>query len=401
VTDATQKEDLEAFRAEAREWVAANFPPSLKGGMGALGENAAATGDVKLWKQRLADKGWGCPTWPVEYGGGGVSQAAARVLKQEMDRAGAWSPYNDLIAVNMVGPTILEYGTEEQKRQHVPPIARGELRWCLGYSEPGAGSDLASLTTRAEDAGDHWVVNGSKMWTSGAEVANWCGALVRTDPQAKKHDGISFLLIDMDQPGVTTKPIRLIAGQSPFSETFFDNARAEKYNLLGRLNDGWNVGKRLLMHERAGQTAAAPLGGPKRTILDLAREYVGLDADGRLSDRDLRNRLADNQLQAKAHALTIARVQAEARGNLNPGTTASVLKNSATRIAQAQSELTIEIMGSQGLGWEGEGFHPDELEAARSWLHGKSMSIYGGSTEIQNNIVAKRILGLPDMTKST
>lgn len=398
----TEQTDLEAFRIQARDWLAANFPPSLKDkGAAAMREGAVAEGEMKTWKQRLADKGWGVPTWPAEYGGGGLSQAQARVLKQEMDRIGAFSPFNDLIALNMVGPTILEYGTEEQKRRHVPPIARGEIHWCLGYSEPGAGSDLASLTTRADDAGDHWLVNGQKMWTSGAQWSDWCGALVRTDPSRPKHEGISFLLIDMRQPGVTTRPIKLIAGASPFCETFFDNAIAKKEDLLGELNDGWSVGKRLLQHERSGQTAAAPLGGPKATIDELAKSYIGLDAEGRLADAGMRARLADHMIQAKAHALTIARVQAEARGNLNPSAAASVLKNSATRIAQAQSELTIEIMAAQGLGWEGEGFSADELEAARSWLSGKSMSIYGGSTEVQNNIIAKRILGLPDLTKSS
>src|SRR5690606_24994039 len=192
--------------------------------------------DLKLWHQRIVDKGWGCPTWPTEYGGGGLTPQQNRVLIQEMGRVGAFNPLSTGMGIPMVGPTILEYGTEQQKREHIPPICRGEVRWCLGYSEPGAGSDLAALSTKAEDAGDHWVINGQKIWTSGANLSQWCGVLVRTDPTAKKHDGISFLMVEMDQPGIETRPIQLISGNSPFCETFFNNARGEKHNMLGDLN---------------------------------------------------------------------------------------------------------------------------------------------------------------------
>jgi alkylation response protein AidB-like acyl-CoA dehydrogenase len=346
----------------------------------------------------MAARGWGTPTWPREYGGGGLSPMAARVLQQEMDRLGAFNPLSIGMGISMVGPTILEYGTEQQKRKHIPPIVRGEVRWCLGYSEPGAGSDLASLQTKCVDAGDHWVINGQKIWTSGAQYSDWCGLLVRTDPEAKKHDGISFMLVDMHQPGIETRPIKLIAGASPFCETFFTDARAEKDGMLGAENNGWTVGKRLLQHERAGQTGAAL--GRVPPLSAVARKYLDLDADGRLDPPDLRGRLAAHEMSARAHELTIARVQTEARGNPNPSPAMSVLKNSATAVAQARAELTLEIMGYNGLGWEGEGFSAEELEAVRGWLSGKAMSIYGGSAEIQNNIVSKRILGLPDMTKS-
>jgi alkylation response protein AidB-like acyl-CoA dehydrogenase len=396
--------DLEAFRAEARGWLEGNFPTSLRGRPGmamAVMEGLKLEGDLLVWKQRMADKGWATPTWPTQYGGGGLSQPAGRVLQQEMDRIGAFNPMVAGMGVTMVGPTILEYGTEDQKRRHIPPIVRGEIRWCLGYSEPGAGSDLASLQTKCEDAGDHWVINGQKTWTSGAQWSDWCGCLVRTDPTAKKHDGISFVLIDMHQPGVDARPIALIAGASPFCETFFTDARAEKDEILGELNNGWTVGKRLLQHERASQTGANLAGGRPTPLQDIAKRYVGVDAEGRLADTDLRARLTGHLMDGKAHELTVARVQAEARGNLNPSAAASVLKNSATAIAQTRAELTLEIMGERGLGWEGEGFTPQELEAVRGWLAGKAMSIYGGSFEIQNNIISKRILGLPDMTKST
>ena len=243
--------ELDDFRAEARAWVEGNFPASLKGQSGvvmALMEGMKPTGDLLAWKQRMGAKGWGTPTWPRDYGGGGLNGRQARVLQQEMARAGAFNPLTAGMGVTMIGPTILDYGTEAQKRRHIPPIVRGDVRWCVGYSEPNAGSDLASLRTRCEDAGDHWIVNGQKTWTSGAQWSDWCGALVRTDPSVKKHDGISFLLIDMRQPTVDTRPIALIAGASPFCETFFTDTRAEKDGLLGQLNKGWDVGKRLLQH---------------------------------------------------------------------------------------------------------------------------------------------------------
>ena len=389
--------ELDAFRAEAREWLEANFPKSLANQPTAMipgGE--ALSEDGKLWKQRMADKGWGAPTWPTEYGGGGLSGAEARVLQQEMARIGAENPVAGM-GTSMFGPTLLEYGTEAQKKRHIPPIVRGELRWCQGYSEPGAGSDLASLQTKCEDAGDHWKINGQKIWTSGAQYADWCFCLVRTDT-SKKHEGISFVLIDMHQPGVETRPIKLIAGNSPFCETFFTDARAEKDDMVGPLNGGWTVGKRLLQHERSGQGGGRMMAGAD--VVSLAKKYVGLDDKGRIADPDLRTRIAKHQIDAKAHALTMQRAAVEAKGNINPSATTSVMKNSGTWIGQEKAELTLEIMGHQGLGWDGDAFSRDEREAVRTWLSGKATTIFGGSQEIQSNIVSKRILGLPDTTQN-
>ncbi len=392
--------ELESFRAEARAWLDANFPASLRGKGGLLGESRQAGGDdLRAWGKALGDKGWAVPTWPARFGGGGLNAAQARVLQQEMSRAEAFNPLNFGMGISMIGPTILDYGTEAQKARHIPPIARGEVQWCVGYSEPNAGSDLASLQTRAVLDGDRWVINGQKTWTSGAQYSDWCGLLARTDPAAKKHDGISFLLVDMRQPGVETRPIALIAGASPFCETFFTDAVAPRDALLGELNRGWGVGKRLLQHERASQTGA-PTGGARQTPLpEIAKRYVGLDATGRIADPDLRARLARHQMDARVHGLTLARAAAEAKGNQDPGNTASVLKNSATSVAQTRAELTLEILGLQGLGWDGGDFSDEEIEAVRGWLGGKAMSIYGGSFEIQNNIVAKRILGLPESSQ--
>ena len=400
------KQSLDDFRVEVRDWLQANHPESLRGvGVKMLGgaeATAPLEGDALEWKKRLGAKGWGTPSWPAEYGGGGLDHLQQQVLEEEMQAADAFNPipYTAGMGVTMVGPTILEYGTEEQKQKHIPGICRGEVRWCLGYSEPNAGSDLASLSTRAEDKGDHWQVNGQKIWTSGADVSNWCGALVRTDPKAEKRKGISFLMFEMDQTGVETRLIKLIAGASPFCEMFFTDARAEKSDLLGKLNDGWAVGKRLLQHERASQTGALDMElGPRVSITDLAKDYAGTDNAGRIADSDLRSRLARHLMDAKAHKLTLQRIMEEAQGNAAINATASILKNSATFVAQDRSELMVEIMGNQGLAWEGDTFTADEIQAVRGWLFGKAMSIYGGSAEIQKNIIAKNILGLPEMTQ--
>jgi alkylation response protein AidB-like acyl-CoA dehydrogenase len=394
--------DPEAFRAEARTWLEANFPPSLRGRAALVNaeDGAEPDADLVVWKTRIGAKGWGTPTWPARFGGGELSPAHARILHQEMARIGAFNPLTFGMGVTMIGPTILDYGTEAQKQQHLPPIVRGEVRWCVGYSEPNAGSDLASLQTRCVDAGDHWVVNGQKVWTSGAQWSDWCGALVRTDPTAKKHEGISFLLLDMRQTSVETRPIKLIAGASPFCETFFTDTRVAKDGLLGEINKGWSVGKRLLQHERASQTGVPGGGGRVTPLAEIAARYGETSPQGRLADSDERTRVAGLTMDAKAHGLTLARAAAEARGNSGPSNTASVLKNSATSVAQNRAEFTLETMGFQGLGWEGDAFTTEELETVRGWLFGKAMSIYGGSAEIQNNIISKRILGLPDTTQS-
>jgi alkylation response protein AidB-like acyl-CoA dehydrogenase len=393
--------ELEEFRTEAKAWLAGSFPPSLAGkGAAAMTDALADSADLRAWKKAIGEKGWATPTWPTQYGGGGLSQSKARVLTQEMGKIGAFNPLMFGMGITMIGPTILDYGTEAQKAKHIPPIVRGEVRWCVGYSEPNAGSDLAALQTRAVDAGDHWVLNGQKTWTSGAQWSDWCGMLVRTDPTAKKHDGISFMLVDMHQPGIETRPIALIAGASPFCETFITDATAPKDALLGQLNVGWTVGKRLLQHERASQTGAMGGGMRQAPLHELAAKYCAVDADGRLEDLDLRGRIIRNQMDARAHGLTLMRAAAEAKEANGATNAASVLKNSATTVAQTRAELTLEIMGGHGLGWEGGQFNREEIEAVRGWLSGKAMSIYGGSAEIQNNIISKRILGLPDTTQS-
>ncbi len=396
--------DVEAFRAEARAWLEANFPegfrrePSRQLAMaaGLAGDESA---DAGAWRKAMGEKGWGTPTWPAEYGGGGLSRQEARVLQEEMAQIGARNPIGGM-GVMMFGPTLIEYGAPHLKAQHLPGIIKGEVRWCQGYSEPGSGSDLASLQTKAEDKVDHWLVNGSKIWTSGANLADRCFCLVRTDP-SKKHEGISFLLIDMKAPGVEVRPIRLINGTSPFCETFFTDVKVPKNQLFGPLNGGWTVAKRLLQFER--DNISAGLGGgnigqatPLPTVIEAACDYVGVDEDGRLLDRELRLKITNHLMEARSFQLTVRRAADEAKSNQGPSAATSIMKYAGAKIAQDRNELLVEAMGHQGLGWAGEGFSEPEITAFRTMLRSKANSIEGGTSEINLNVVSKRVLGLPD-----
>jgi alkylation response protein AidB-like acyl-CoA dehydrogenase len=390
------EQPLESFRAEVRAWLEQNYPLALRTG-GDASDGPALSEARKAWTKAICARGWATPTWPKAYGGGGLELAQANVLRQEMRRIGAASPIAGGMGVRMLGPTLLEYGSEAQKLEHVPRITRGESRWCQGYSEPNAGSDLASLQTRAEDKGDHFLVNGQKIWTSGANFADWCFCLVRTDT-TRKHEGISFLLIDMRSEGVEVRPIQLISGNSPFCETFFRDVKVPKQNLVGELNRGWTIGKRLLQFERQRGEDRPPANNIEgRPVQVLATEYIGVDDSGVLSDGDLRARITNHLMEMRALVLTLKRVS-ESRGANGPSTTTSILKNVSSKVSQDRAELVVEILGADGLGWDGEAFTKEELGAVRQWLSGKATTIYAGSWEIQNNIIAKRILGLPDPT---
>ena len=388
----------DAFREEVKQFLAEHFPEELKGQNNALATVEGPTEETdaqRKWREAMGERGWGTPTWPAEYGGGGLTRKQAAILNDEMARAGAYNPIGGM-GVMMFGPTLLEYGNEAQKKEHIPPICRGEVRWCQGYSEPNAGSDLANLQTMAEDKGDHYLVNGQKTWTSGGQWADKCFAIVRTD-KSDKHKGISFLLIDMDSPGVEVRPIQMISGMSPFCETFFDDVKVPKENLVGEEGQGWTIGKRLLQHERtnlSGGGSMARLMGA--SLSDIARKYVETDADGQLSDKVLRDRIADFEIRWNAFLLTARRAVEESKAQGGVSEISSVLKKVGTKMGQERAELLIEIMGQQALGWEGEGFSESELSGTRAWLFGKATTIYGGSTEIQNNIIAKRVLGMLD-----
>ncbi|MCR2833523.1 acyl-CoA dehydrogenase family protein [Parerythrobacter lacustris] len=387
---------VDAFREEVRTFVREHFPQELKGkslAMGGVEIGGAETPDQKAWRKAIGQRGWGTPTWPKEYGGGGLNRKQAAILNEELARAGAYNPIGGM-GVLMFGPTLLEYGNEAQKKEHIPPICRGEIRWCQGYSEPNAGSDLANLQTFAEDKGDHYLVNGQKTWTSGGQWAHKCFAIVRTD-RSDKHNGISFLLIDMDSPGVEVRPITMISGTSPFCETFFTNVKVPKENLVGKEGQGWTIGKRLLQHERTNISGAgAGRGGP--SLSDLAKKHSQVDSNGKLADQVLRDRIADVEIRWSSFLLTARRAVEESKAQGGVSEISSALKKLGTKLGQERAELAIEIMGKQGLGWEGDGFTGPELAGVRAWLYGKATTIYGGSTEIQNNIIAKRVLGMLD-----
>jgi acyl-CoA dehydrogenase len=397
--------ELSIFRDETRSWLEQNCPASMRTRM-VSGEEVnggikrrSSNPDAYIWLDRMAEKGWTVPTWPVEYGGAGLDIDHFLVLLEELQHIEARPPLGGM-GVTMIGPTLLEYGNEDQKLRHLPPIARGELSWCQGYSEPGAGSDLASLQTRAVDEGDFYRVNGSKIWTSGANYADWMFCLVRTNPDVPKHEGISFVLFSMDSAGVSTHPIVLINGQSPFCQTFFDDVEVPKVDLVHRINQGWTVAKRLLQHERSGLAAlvSADTGGvmerirPTLPLPDLAKYYA---SSQNIDDLALRDQIVINEMQRRALSLTQQRTVAESETS-TPGAGTSILNYIEAEVVKEQLEIQVRIRGTQGLGWEGETFSEEEISKGRLWLESKAISIAGGSNEVQLNIIAKRVLGLPD-----
>ncbi|WP_262689599.1 acyl-CoA dehydrogenase family protein [Kordiimonas aestuarii] len=385
--------DLEAFRTETRAWLEENCPQSMRTPM--KGEADFCWGgrkfkfqseDQKKWLERMATRGWTVPTWPKEYGGGGLSKDEAKILATEMKRIGARPPLVSF-GIWMLGPALLKFGTEEQKKEFIPPIVRGEIRWCQGYSEPNAGSDLAALATKAVDHGDHYIINGQKIWTSYADKADWIFCLIRTDATVK-HDGISFVLFDMETPGVSTKPIKLISGYSPFCETFFDDAKVLKKNLIGEENKGWTIAKYLLTHERSN---IGDMGTPTPLNM-LAKDKLGTK-DGELPDTMLRHQIAEHEIDAACFLFTLERAKDAAKAGGDQGAFSSLLKGYGTELNKDRHELIVKVNGSDAFEWEGQ--FSNNGEVARSWLRTKGNSIEGGTTEVQLNIISKRILGLP------
>ncbi len=385
------------FREETRDWLEANCPESMRSpGMVTSGGRRAtfSNPDMKLWLDCMAEKGWTAPDWPKEYGGGGLDKEEQQILVEEMRRINARAPLGGH-GLTMIGPAILEFGTPEQCAEHLPPILSGEIKWCQGYSEPGAGSDLASLQCRAEEDGDDYVINGSKIWTSGADMADWIFCLVRTDFEASKHEGISFIVFDMRTEGVSIAPIELISGSSEFCQTFFDDVRVPKRHLISRPGNGWTVGKRLLQYER---TSIGGVGGAKqkiKTLDEYAKEYVG-ETSGRIADQGIREDVLGCLMDDRSYSLTMRRSAEEASTSKAPTFLSSFFKYYGTEQNIRRQHLMISALGTQGLGWTGDGFTPGELGMTRGWLRSKANSIEGGSSEVMLNIIAKRILALPD-----
>ena len=389
-------ENLDQFRVETREWLETNCPDDMRQAMRSDEDQCwggrkwvFSSEGQQLWLERMAAKGWTAPRWPAEYGGGGLSGDEAKVLREEMARIGARRPLSSF-GLDMLGPALLLYATQEQKEQYIPDIINGKIRWCQGYSEPNAGSDLASLRTKAEDMGDYYQINGSKVWTSYADKADWIFCLVRTDFDCPKHEGISFLLFDMASEGVSTKPIKLISGTSPFCETFFDNVQVPKGQLVGTLNKGWEIAKYLLTHEREMIGGFGLAGGGMKGMGQLAAAKRGT-VDGRLRDTSLRSEAISFELDEMAFGLTIERITEETKAGQGAGASSSILKMYGTELNKLRQELFMAIGSTDALN-----FDTDEKGAlVRNWLRSKANSIEGGTTEVQLNIIAKRILGLP------
>ena len=389
--------DLNAFRHETRDWLEANCPPSMRestqGGEDMCwgGRNFEfASEEQKQWMERMGAKGWTAPDWPAEYGGGGLDKAEHKILKEEMARINARPPLSSF-GIWMIGPALLKFGSEALKQQHLPPIIRGEIRWCQGYSEPGAGSDLAGLQAKGEDMGDHFIANGQKVWTSYGDKADWMFCLLRTDPEAKKQMGISLVLFDMQTPGVTPKPIKLISGSSPFCETFLDDVRVEKDQVVGEVNQGWTIAKYLLPHEREmiGGMGMTDVGS--ETLGQIAARTLGVD-QGRMNNPLLRAEVAKWEIDGACFALTAERVTDEVKSGHGVGATSAMLKYYGTELNKRRFETLLKVNGSDAMVWEGEASNQGWLP--RTWLRTKGNSIEGGTSEVQLNVIAKNILGL-------
>ncbi|MBM7069631.1 acyl-CoA dehydrogenase family protein [Actibacterium sp. 188UL27-1] len=384
-------DDLTSFRQETRDWLATNCPAAMRGPTDGDADicwggcNWQFQSDAQRdWMHAMADQGWTAPTWPTGYGGGGLTRAQEKVLTEEMARIEARSPL-DSFGLWMLGPALLQFGSEVQKRHHLPQITRGEIRWCQGYSEPGAGSDLANVQTRAEDAGDHYVVTGQKIWTSYADKADWIFALVRTDRDAPKHQGISFLLIDMASAGVSTRPIKLISGASVFCETFFDGVKVPKDQLVGQTGQGWEIAKYLLTHEREMISGGAQglLGG--RSVMKVLA-----DAEADLKDATLRAEALACEIDTLAVELTLDRYKDMAEGGQGVGDASAMLKYIGTELNKRRHEVMMRAGGSDALEWDGV-----HGTLAAEWLRTKANSIEGGTSEVMLEIISRRILGLP------
>lgn len=392
--------NLTTFRNDTRLWLETHCPEGARGdGYVPLGSSKVELeADTLTWLNNMAERGWTVPTWPKEYGGAELELDAYNVLIEELKRIDARPPLTGR-GVNYIGPTILELGSDDQKARWLPGISRGEGAWAMGYSEPGAGSDLASLSLKAELVGDNYVLNGRKTWTSDAMLCDYIFVLARTSPDKPKHQGISLILVDMSQPEVAVRPIQLISGASPFNETLFEEALAPAVDVIGGVDNGWTVGKRLLQFERsthAGINVSGSQGGmtAESTMPDRLRHYVGSTA-GKLADSELRTKLTRFEMNGHAQRLTQKRAiqELEARA---PGFTSSAVKLTNALQKQEGDELLIAAMGTQGVGWGGEQFAADETRTTKDWLYQKSLTIAGGTKEVQLNIIAKRVLGLPD-----
>ena len=375
--------DEAVFRAEVRAWLEANLPASLRGRT-----NRPPPDEMMPWYHALSRKGWIAPHWPKKYGGMGATLNQQIIMTEELARVGA--PHLPAQGLNHIGPILIEFGTEAQKAKHLPPIIDGSVIWAQGYSEPGAGSDLASLATRAALEGDRFVVNGQKIWTTWGHHSHWMFALVRTDPNAQpRHAGISFILLDLKSPGIRIRPIRTIADDDEFAEVFFDDVKVPAENLVGKLHDGWRIANALLGHERLGNA------NPQFALMTLERIRTIAQATGVLADPAFRDRLAAASINVTAMLALFNHAVELTNRERSPGPESSILKIFGTELLQSLNDLLVEAAGS-----DAAIAHPlmtefGEVDVSTPFLQVRRATIYGGSSEIQRNIVARRVLNLP------
>lgn len=375
--------DEAAFRTEVRTWLEANLPAALRGRT-----NRPPPAELMPWYRALSRKGWIAPHWPKQYGGMGATLNEQIIMTEELARVGA--PQLPAQGVNHIGPTLIEFGTEAQKAKHLPPIIAGTVIWAQGYSEPGAGSDLASLATRATLEGDHFVVHGQKIWTTWGHYSDWMFALVRSDPLAQpRHAGISFLLLDLHSPGITIRPIRTIAGDDEFSEVFFDNLVVPAENLVGKLNDGWRIANALLGHERLGTS------NPQYALIALDRIKAVARASGVITDPAFQDRLAAASINVTALSALFSHVVELTNLQRSPGPEASMIKIFGTELLQLLNDLLIEAAGSEASIENPITTDFGTVDVSTPFLQVRRATIYGGSSEIQRNIIARRVLNLP------
>jgi alkylation response protein AidB-like acyl-CoA dehydrogenase len=388
--------DVEAgFQRSVREWLAANFPA----GWGTPAyqkpeEPAEKVRFARWWQSRLHEGGWAGLHWPREFGGRGASPIEQLLFAEEYTRMGAPSMIDIGVGPSLVGPTLIHHGTEAQKSRFLKRILTGEEVWCQGFSEPNAGSDLAACRTRAERRGDVFHVTGQKIWTSYARFADWCILVVRTDPQAPKHKGLTFLLVDMKSPGITIRPLVEMTGVAWFNEVFFDDVQVPAANLVGRENDGWSIAITTLAHERGGSAPHARLQGELREVLDLARR-TPRDGGAAAADPRYRQRLAQSFIETEICRL-LAYKQVSATMRLGqPGPEGSYLKLVWSELDMRMKELAIELTGPYAALSKGSAPAIDDGRWQHEYLWSRAASIYAGTSEVQRNIVAQRVLGLP------
>jgi alkylation response protein AidB-like acyl-CoA dehydrogenase len=399
--DPSYPPEAEVYREKVQAFLAEHLPDDWQG-IGALAR-AEAEAFTDQWRATLRDHGYLAPSWPAEYGAPGLSPLEQVVLAEEFARAGVpTGGANDVFSIQMVGNTILQWGTEDQKRHHLPRILSGEDVWCQGYSEPNAGSDLGNLGCRATLDGDEWLINGQKIWTSAGHLANWIFVLARTDPDATKHKGITFLLVPMDQPGVEVRPIRMISGDSEFNEVFFTDARCPKGNVVGEVNGGWSVAMTLLGYERGEAAATFPI--MFRTELD--RLVALARARGATADPTIRQRLAWCHTRVEIMRYLGLRTLTQFLHGHQPGPEAGTFKLYWSEYHRAVTELAVDILGPDAMTpsgrWPTSSFQTDSPGAPNdpaSWVgvfyNARAGTIYAGSSEIQRNTVGELVLGLP------